>query len=72
MIEFVQEAKRLDPPERKLPGRYKGGRRRRCEMPVRAECPCGVKSRPMSPERAELWWQRHIRQKHSGEDLRTL
>jgi hypothetical protein len=36
----------------KLPGAYKGARRRR-EPPIAAECPGGWKSKPMSPRKAE-------------------
>jgi hypothetical protein len=69
MIVFAYEGRRIV--EARLPGRYKGKRRRR-EGPIQAECPCGAKSRPMSVKRAEEWYQRHLAEAHSGADLRNL
>ena len=70
-IEFVPGGRRIEPPEARLPGRYKG-KRHPSAMPVQAECPCGAKSRPMSAERAEQWYQRHLRRVHPFDDLRHL
>jgi hypothetical protein len=48
----------------KLPGRYKGNRRRR-ELPVVAECKCGWKSRPLSPQKAETHFANHVARAHA-------
>jgi hypothetical protein len=47
----------------KLPGRYKGARRRR-EPPIAAECPCGWKSKPTNPKRAEKRFAGHVALAH--------
>jgi hypothetical protein len=49
----------LAPAVPKLPGRYKGTRRRR-EPPIVAECPCGWRSRPFSPQKAERRYAAHV------------
>jgi hypothetical protein len=65
-LEFRERAVRLDPPEARLPGRYKGKRKRR-EGAVFASCACGARSkRAMSPKRAEGWLQTHLAAEHGG------
>jgi hypothetical protein len=50
---------------KKLPGRYKGTRRRR-EPPITAECPCGWRSRPMNPRKAEKRFAAHLAIRHAA------
>jgi hypothetical protein len=48
----------------KLPGSYKGTRRRR-EPPIVAVCPCGRwRSKPLNPVKAEVAYQEHIATAH--------
>ena len=48
------------PPESlRLPGTYKGTRRRR-EPPIVAECACGWRSKPSNPKRAEKRFAAHV------------
>jgi hypothetical protein len=49
----------------KLAGRYKGSRRRR-EPLIMAECPCGWRSRPMNPRKAEKRYAAHAAIKHAN------
>ena len=49
----------IQPEFKKLPGSYKGTRRRR-EPPIAAECPCGWRSRPTNPEKAEKRFAAHV------------
>jgi hypothetical protein len=51
----------------KLPGSYKGTRRRH-DPPIVAVCPCGRwRSKPLPPAKAEVAYQRHIAEEHSSE-----
>lgn len=52
----------------KLHGRYKGNRRRR-EPPIVAECPCGWRSRPMNPKKAEKRFSAHVSIRHGGRQM---
>jgi len=55
------EGKRLDP--EKLPGAYKGKRRRRAVRErVTVEC-CGVR-KTLPADKAEAWWVKHRAQNH--------
>jgi hypothetical protein len=57
----------ITPEFKKLPGRYKGTRRRR-EPPIVAECECGWKSRPLSPKKAEKRFAAHVAM-HGGQRM---
>ena len=50
----------------KLPGRYKGSRGRR-EGPIAAECPCGWRSKPSNPKKAEKRFAVHVASMHGSE-----
>jgi len=70
-VRFQERAQRLDPPEIRMPGAYKGGRKRQPEK-VQAECPCGWKSAVLPAERAEQAYLEHLEGCHPDEDLRRL
>lgn len=55
----------------KLPGRYKGNRRRR-EPPIVASCVCGWRSRPCSSAEAERQYQAHIAVRHAWQSALLL